>query len=101
MPALTSLLPVRDRRDKLSREALLQRVRGEFHEMPCLRLTRGQAQRLFGLRADICQRVLATLLRDGALTCDSDGRYRLNDAGLWPARPALSTLPQVLPSKAS
>ena len=33
------------------RVALLRRVSGEYYEMPCLRLTRGQAQRLFGLRS--------------------------------------------------
>ncbi len=52
------------------------RVRGEFTEMPCLRLTRGQAQRLFDLRPDICERVLATLVRDQTLVCGTDGRYR-------------------------
>ena len=36
--------------------------------MPCLRLTPGQAQRLFGLRADVCARVLAGLVDEGTLT---------------------------------
>ena len=47
-----SLTPAPDRRNHASREALLIRVRGEFTEMPCLRLTRGQAQRLFDLWRD-------------------------------------------------
>jgi hypothetical protein len=90
MPALLSSSSVRDRRDKPSREAVLRRVSGEFYEMPCLRLTRGQAQRLFGLRSDVCQRVLATLLDDGTLECDSEQRYRLNDGATWPGRAGLA-----------
>ena len=50
-----------DRRDARSRAQLIDRVRSEFIEMPCLRLTRAQARRLFGLRAEVCGRVLATL----------------------------------------
>lgn len=72
----TDYLRVRpDRRDPRSRELLLGRVRAEFQEMPCLRLTRPQAQRLFGLRVDICERVLATLVRQHEIFLGSDGRY--------------------------
>ena len=76
-------LLVGDRRSLASRDALVGRILGEFSEMPCLRLTRGQAQRLFGLRADVCERVLADLVRDGTLQCGPDGRYRLNDNQSW------------------
>ena len=72
-----------DRRDTASRKQLLSRVRAEFEEMPCLRLTRGQAQRLFGLRIDVCERVLATLVKDRTLVCDTDGRYRMHDDDAW------------------
>jgi hypothetical protein len=89
MPAvLPSPLPRWDRRNGQSREDLVRRVCGEFLEMPCLRLTRGQAQRLFGLRADVCDRLLATLVRKGTLSIDSDSRYRLNDRS-WSAQTAL------------
>jgi hypothetical protein len=64
-----------DRRDFAARERLLSRVRAEFLEMPCLRLTRAQAQRLFGLRPDICERVLAELEREHAIVRGSDDRY--------------------------
>ena len=74
-----------DRRNIASREQLLQRVRCEFKEMPCLRLTRGQAQRLFGLRADVCARVLAGLVDDGALTRGPDERYGIKILGMWSA----------------
>jgi hypothetical protein len=64
-----------DRRDTAARERLLGRVRAEFAEMPCLRLTRAQAQRLFGLRADICERVLAELERERVVVRDREDRY--------------------------
>ena len=60
--------------------ATILRVRGEFQEMPCLRLTGRQAQRLFDLRADVCQRLLGALLRDGTLDFDNEERYRLNES---------------------
>lgn len=69
-----------DRRDEASRNALLVRVSAEFEEMPGLRLTPSQVQRLFGLRPDVCERVLATLLRDGTLTCDCEARYVLTES---------------------
>ena len=69
-----------DRRNQRSRDALVTRVIAEFQEMPCLRLTGRQAQRLFDLRADVCQRLLGALLRDGTLACDHEQRYRLNES---------------------
>jgi hypothetical protein len=51
--------------------------------MPCLRLTAAQAQRLFGLSADVCERILAGLVADGRLACENQ-RYRFNDARSWP-----------------
>jgi hypothetical protein len=72
-----------DRRDFASRETLLRRIRAEFDEMPCLRLTFGQAQRLFGLRQDVCERVLETLIAEGALTRAIDGRFGLPAELAW------------------
>jgi DNA-binding IclR family transcriptional regulator len=43
--------------------------------MPCLRLTPEQAQRLFGLPADVTARVIDTLIREGYVRQDADGRY--------------------------
>jgi len=73
-----------DRRNPATRDALLARVCAEFHEMPGMRLTAGQARRLFGLRSDVCQRILTALVRQGSLCCDGE-RYRFNDARGWPA----------------
>jgi len=66
---------LRERRDPDARELLVQRVLSEFREMPCLRLTPTQAQRLFGLRADVSARIIDTLIRQGHLRLDADGRY--------------------------
>jgi hypothetical protein len=66
-----------DRRSGDSRAQLLRRIRAEFMEMPCLRLTRGQAQRLFGIRQDICERVFTELIEEGTLTRGPDARYGL------------------------
>jgi Fic family protein len=41
---------------------LVRRIRAEYLEMPGLHLTAQQAQRLFGLEAETCDAVLATLL---------------------------------------
>ncbi len=55
------------RRNPEWRRMLVRRVRGEFLDMPGMRLTLVQAQRLFGLRVDICERILNELVRDGFL----------------------------------
>jgi hypothetical protein len=99
--ALPSLTPARDRRNHASREALLQRIRVEFIEMRCLRLTRRQAQRLFALRPDICDRVLAELVHNGVLACGGDDRYRINDSGVWTPHSAFLEAIDDLPRKAS
>jgi hypothetical protein len=59
----------------MNAEALLRRVRGEFHEMPGLRLTFDQACRLWQLDADTCDAVLATLIQDQVLHKTRDGHY--------------------------
>jgi hypothetical protein len=73
--ATMQLRPRTDRRNIDDRQQLIRRVRAEFREMPCLRLTAGQAQRLFGLRPDVCGRILGELVDHGKLACGSDGRY--------------------------
>jgi len=68
-----------ERRSAAVRDALLGAVRAEFVEMPCLRLTFAQAQRLFALRADVCQRILGHLVESGELRVGADGRYQLQE----------------------
>ena len=64
-----------DRRDHDSRDRLMRRIREEFREMPCMRLTEAQSARLFGLSKAVCGRVLATLVGEGSLWVGSDGRF--------------------------
>lgn len=54
---------------------LLARVRGEYLEMPGLRLTLRQAQRLWGLDSSTCRDVLADLVGTGFLVARADGTY--------------------------
>ena len=53
----------------------MSRVRGEFEEMPCLRVTPRQACMLFGLSETVSQWVLGCLARDGFLEQARDGEY--------------------------
>ena len=48
-------------------DMLQARVRGEYREMPGLRLTLSQAARLFNIECTQCEQVLNTLVTDGAL----------------------------------
>ena len=56
-------------------EALIQRVRGEFREMPGLRLTFAQACRLWQMDPTTCRVVLERLTRDGVLLQTRHGHY--------------------------
>jgi hypothetical protein len=68
-----------DRRNHLSRQRLLQRVQAEFDDLRGLNLTFAQARRLFGLRDDVCARVLNALMREGLLQLGADDRYARSD----------------------
>lgn len=56
---------------------LVDRVRGEFREMPGFSPTLAQAARMFAISSDECVRVLTTLVREGFLRCGPDGQYRI------------------------
>jgi hypothetical protein len=67
--------------------ALLRRVRAEYLEMPGLRLTLEQAQRLCGVERVLCQAILDALVNARFLCIKSNGSYaRLTD-GDAPAHP--------------
>jgi hypothetical protein len=71
--------------DRATEERLLCRIRGEYLEMPGLRLTQAQAQRLLALDAATCARVLESLVTAGFLQCGPDGQYgRIRDVTLGP-----------------
>jgi hypothetical protein len=48
-------------------QSVLERVRGEFNEMPGLRLTPEQAARLWGLDTRLCSEVLRALVSSSFL----------------------------------
>ena len=54
---------------------LLQRIQCEFLEMPGLRLTQKQAQRLWALDAPSCSAVLSMLVDGGFLSQTRDGSF--------------------------
>jgi hypothetical protein len=70
----------------------LERLRAEFLEMPGLRLTAGQVQRLCGVERAMCKAALDVLVSDEFLRLNADGTYaRLSD-GRARLRPARATL---------
>jgi hypothetical protein len=54
---------------------LLQRIQGEYREMPGLSLTAPQAQRLWGLDSTTCGFVLTTLVGRKVLKRTAIGKY--------------------------
>ena len=53
----------------------LERLRSEFVEMPGLRLTLPQVQRLCGVDALLCRAILEALVDVKFLAVDHEGRY--------------------------
>ena len=64
------------------RDCLLTVIKGEFKEMPGLQLTKAQAQRLWGLEAEICEALLGELEESHFLRVTELGRYRLAESDL-------------------
>ena len=54
---------------------VLQRIQGEFVEMPGLRLTAAQARRLWGLERDVCDAMLGALVDARFLAQTRDGAF--------------------------
>ena len=62
-------------------DEVLQRIQGEFVEMPGLCLTAAQAQRLWGLDRDVCDALLGALVDAKFLSQTRDGAFvRLDGA---------------------
>jgi len=53
----------------------LVRMQTEWIEMPQLKITRRQAQRLWSLSNDVCETAFAALIRKGFLVQAPDGAY--------------------------
>ena len=72
---------------------MLTRMRAEYLEMPGLRLTLEQAQRLCGAERTLCKMVLDALVDEQFLCVKSDGRYaRMTGGDLPRPRPAKADL---------
>jgi hypothetical protein len=66
---------------------VLTRLRGEYLEIPGLRLTAQQVQRLCGIERMLCQSILDALVDGAFLSVNPDGTYaRLTDGNVV-ARP--------------
>ena len=68
-------------------EQMLSRIRGEYLEMPGLRLKREQAQRLWGLDERSCAQVLECLVDLKFLYRTVDGKYARLTEGAVPSPP--------------
>jgi hypothetical protein len=75
---------------------MVERVRGEYLEMPGLSLTERQAQRLWQLEEEACRRLFEALVESGFLRQTSRGGYVRADLDS-PGAPALSTARQERP----
>lgn len=63
-------------------QRLIRRICGEYMEMPGLRVTAAQAQRLWGLEEPICTNLLHFLVDARFLQMTDDGYFaRLTDGG--------------------
>jgi len=77
---------------------LRSRVKGEFLEMPGLRLKSDQVQRLCGLDETMCHLVLEALVDENFLYQTSEGTYaRLTDGELSRSRAANTQLITIVP----
>ncbi len=76
----------------------LERIRGEFLEMPGLRLTVAQAQRLCGIDRVVCQGVLDALVDANFLCIRADGTYTRATDG-EPPRARLAKAELVVPKR--
>jgi hypothetical protein len=72
----------------------IERLRAEFIEMPGLRLTAKQVQRLCAVEETLCQAVLDALV-DARFLCLTDGTYRRASDGA--ARPLKAQTAQLRP----
>ena len=56
-------------------DEILQRIRGEYREMPGLQVSLTQACRLWGLEPSACEAHLNALVNEGFLACRRNGAY--------------------------
>ena len=61
----------------VSKDEMLRRIHCDYLDMPDLRLSRPQAQRVWQLDEQTCTRLLESLTEDGLLHRGHDGMYAL------------------------
>jgi Fic family protein len=67
-------------RGSILSEAILRHVRAEFLEMPGLKLTLAQAQRLWGVDRETCEAVIEKLTACRFLATTRDGAFVMRAA---------------------
>ena len=72
-------------------QQLVERVRAEYLEMPGLRLTQSQAQRLCGMDPATCKSVLQALVDLHFLRANDDGTYGRHTTTYRPLKAALQS----------
>jgi hypothetical protein len=83
-------------------QRVLERLRAEYLEMPGMKLTIGQVQRLCGIEQTMCKLILDALVKTSFLCLKSDGTYvRLTEGSSPRPRPvkALTSTPIVMTSR--
>jgi hypothetical protein len=74
-------------------QRVLERLRAEYLEMPCMKLRIEQVQRLCGIEQQMCKLVLDALVEASFLCLKSDGTYvRLTEGSSSLPRPAKAAL---------
>jgi hypothetical protein len=82
---------IMDSRLKVARDEMLRRISGEYLEMPGLRLTCEQAQRLWGIDRETCRGLLDELVASRFLGLTRDGQYtRLAEDRMAALRPRMA-----------
>jgi len=84
-------------------QRVLERLRAEYLEMPGLKLTIDQIQRLCGIEPRMCKPVLDTLVKTSFLRLNSDGTHVRSTEGSTslpsPAKAAIELGPFVTTSR--
>jgi len=77
----------------------IDRIRMEYLEMPDLRLSAPQVRRMWTLDTELCDELLATLVREGFLRRAADGTFLRSGDGRPkpPSAPLPSTPPPAAP----
>ena len=90
-------------REYLLDQRVLERLRAEYLEMPGMKLTIEQIQRLCGIESRMCGLVLDALVKESFLRLNSDGTYvRFTEGSASlppPANAALESRPFVTTSR--